>query len=100
MDTGADISVLHNAIGNSFDVTPLALSASPTTGGGGIQVVKGIDAEFAVYDSSGMRTVRASGYTGIKSGNTGSNLLGMNHVQAVGARVVWDPSTGQGTLEI
>jgi hypothetical protein len=100
VDTGADISAIRHGPGSAFDVQSVALTASPTTGGGGIQVVTGLTAEFEVEDSQqGAMTVQATKYAGIKSANAGSNVLGMAHVAEVGASVVWDPVSLQGNLQ-
>jgi hypothetical protein len=99
VDTGADISVLRKSVGSRFDVMPFAATASPTTGGGGIQVVIGIEAEFEVESSvSGSQTVRAGGPIGIKSNDAASNLLGIEQLVGVGATVAWDPANRSGSI--
>jgi hypothetical protein len=99
VDTGADISAVWNSIGAVFHVTSIGATASGTTGGGGIQIVTGIIAEFEAEDASGnVHPVQGGPHMGIKSGNTGSNILGMDSLDAAGARVSWDPRSGAGLL--
>ena len=101
VDTGADISTVRNQIASGFQVSSVGLSASPTTGGGGIQVVTGLTAEFQVEDAGGtIHTAQAMRYMGIKSNNAGSDLLGMNHIAEVGATVRWEPTAALGALMI
>jgi hypothetical protein len=99
IDTGADISAVWNSIGAAFDVKSIGATASGTTGGGGIQIVTGIVAEFQAEDSSGRaHTVSGGRHMGIKSGDTGSNIFGMDSMAAAGATVSWDPNGGAGLL--
>ena len=102
VDTGSDYAVMWRTIGNAFDVVlAVGVTASPTTGGGGIQVVTGITTEFEVEDSYGVaHTRQSSKYVGIKSNNAKSNVLGMEQLADVGASVTWDPSSNQGTMRI
>jgi hypothetical protein len=101
IDTGADIATVRAATGSQFDVNTTAFSASPTTGGGGMQVVTGINTLFTVEDSSG-NTLQASSsrYVAIKSANTGSDILGMAQIADVQAEVQWDPTKKSGSLRI
>jgi hypothetical protein len=99
VDTGADIGVVDKAIGDRFDLTSTGASASPTTGGGGIIVKAGLDAEFAAEDTSGAsHTIRASLPVGVKSVTTGSNIVGMDQLASFSVTVDWDPAGGTGTL--
>jgi hypothetical protein len=100
VDTGADIVALWDSVGSLFDVVQsIGASASPTTGGGGIQVVTGIQAEFNVEDATGnATTASASGYVGIKSNNAGNNVLGVEQLADAGATVEWDPKLRTGSL--
>jgi hypothetical protein len=101
VDTGAEISTVRNSVGSAFDIQSVGLSASPTTGGGGIQVVTGMTAEFEVEHADGLaRLVQAVKYMGIKSNDAGSDLLGAVHLAEVGASVQWDPAAGQGSLRV
>ena len=94
IDTGAEIAVVRANVGSQFDVVSAGFSASPTTGGGGIQVVTGVDVCFTVEDPSGAaHQVVSSRYVGIKSQNAGSNLIGMAQIADVQAEVRWDPGT-------
>jgi hypothetical protein len=100
VDTGADIVTLWDSVGSPYDVVhSVGASASPTTGGGGIQVVTGIDAEFDVEDATGnSKTVTVAGFVGIKSNNAGHNLLGVEQLTGAGATVEWDPTLRQGSI--
>lgn len=102
IDTGSDYAVVWPMVGNAFDVVnAIGVTASPTTGGGGIQVVTGITTEFKVENRKGVAlTVRSSKYVGIKSNNAKSNILGMEQLADVGASVTWDPSANQGSLTV
>lgn len=98
VDTGAEITTVRNLVGRDFAGRPSGLTAGPTTGGGGIQVFRGLSAKFEVEGPGGARTVEVEGYVGVKRGDTGSNLLGMHHLHLIGATVFWDPIGGVGTL--
>jgi hypothetical protein len=102
IDTGADYVTVQHSVGNSFDtVNAIGVTASPTTGGGGMQVVTGITTEFEVEDGSGVsHTKQSSKYVAIKSNNAKSNILGMEQLADAGASVRWDPSNKQGALTI
>jgi hypothetical protein len=101
IDTGADFATVWAATGSRFDVRPTGFSASPTTGGGGMQVVTGITAHFTVEDSSGnAQQVTSSRYVVIKSTNNGTELLGMAQIADVQADVRWDPNANSGSLRI
>lgn len=99
VDSGAEIATIWNSVGAAFDASrAVGVTASPTTGGGGIQVVIGPVVQFSARDGTGnMRVLRAAGYIGIKSADTLNNLLGMQQLAQAGARLEWDPSkrTGQ-----
>jgi predicted aspartyl protease len=98
VDTGAEISTVRNHVGRDLGGEPTALTAGGTTGGGGIQVFRGLSAKFDVKGAGGARTVEIEGYVGVKRGDTGSNLLGMHHLALIGATVSWDPARGAGTV--
>jgi hypothetical protein len=101
IDTGADITTLRSSTGSNFDAGASSLTASPTTGGGGIAVVTGIITHFTVEDSSrGVHQVSSSRYVGIKSTNGGSDILGMPQIADVDAEVRWDPVAKTGSLRI
>jgi hypothetical protein len=100
-DTGADVGVVRNSVGNRFQLTATGASASPTTGGGGILVKNGLQVEFAAEDPSGVSvTVVVTGSVGVKSNNAGSDILGMDQLASRGARVTWDPTARAGTVII
>lgn len=85
VDTGAEITAVHRSIGRLFRYKSTGASASPTTGGRGIQIVQGISAEFSVTDPAGICTqILSPGRVGVKSNNSGSNILGMEQVANVG----------------
>jgi hypothetical protein len=100
-DTGAEITTILHGVGAAFDSQPVGVSASPTTGGGQIQVVTGLTVEFTARDRAGRtHQVFAQGYIGIKPANTSENLLGMQQLAMAGARIEWDPLLGIGELVI
>jgi hypothetical protein len=101
VDTGADIGVVRNGVGANFDLVATAASASPTTGGGGILVKRGLRVEFAAEDSAGASHAMASSLpVGVKSTNTGSDILGMDQLASVGVEVTWKPDVRTGALLI
>lgn len=101
VDTGADLTVVRADVGTQFDARPVGLTAAGTTGGGGIQVVTGLSAEFSVlHPIRGSQRVLAHRYVGVKSNNAGSNLLGMEHLAEVGARIIWSPRYARGALMV
>lgn len=100
IDTGAQISVITKSKGALFDLTSVAASASGTTGGGGILVKSGLDMLFEIFDLSGSATqVTCSLDMGVKPNDDGSEILGMDQIEHVGAAVEWDPAAGTGRLK-
>lgn len=102
VDTGSDITTVLNATGAKFDLTATGASASPTTGGGGILVYTGLAAEFTAEDrTSGTAYPMTSMQPlGVKSGNTGSEILGMDALSSNAVEVEWRPAARLGTLWI
>jgi hypothetical protein len=101
VDTGSDIGVVRKSVGDSFDLVATGASASPTTGGGGIIVKTGLDAQFAAEDSAGTSyTLRASPAVGVKPNDAGSDVLGMDQLAAFSVEVLWNPSTRIGSLRV
>jgi hypothetical protein len=99
VDTGASISVLTMSNADRFDLTPLGGSASATTGGGGILIKTGLTMVFAVLQTSGSnRWVHCSLPIGVKPNDHGSEILGMDQLADVGAKVRWDPSAQDGDI--
>lgn len=101
IDTGADIGVVRKAVGDQFDLIATGASASPTTGGGGILVRTGLQAEFEAEDRSGVHhKLRVSEPVAVKSNNSSSDILGMDQLAAVAVEVTWNPAAQTGTLRI
>lgn len=101
VDTGAECSAIKQSIGVKFDSIATAFTASPTTGGGGIRVVTGIDVTFTVEDEQGnSRQVQSSRYVAIKPSDACSNLLGMAQLESACAEVRWDPASRTGSLRV
>lgn len=101
IDTGADIAVVRQRIGRQFTLSPLAASASPTTGGGGILVMQGLQIEFFAEDPSGAQVpVTAAGPVGVKSNDAGSDIIGMEDLAAQQVSVQWDAARQTGALTI
>jgi len=99
IDTGADVGVVQKQLGDVFTKVTTGLSASPTTGGRGIQMVTGIDVTFTVEDPTGSPvSVTTRCPIGVKSDNSGSNLIGMDQVADVSAQVQWSPAPQSGKL--
>jgi hypothetical protein len=93
VDTGANISALTKDNAEQFDLIPLGGSASATTGGGGILIKMGLTMVFTVLEASGAnRTVRCSLPIGVKPNNNGSEILGMDQLASIPAKIRWDPS--------
>lgn len=102
VDTGADITTVRNTTGAKFDLLATGASASPTTGGGGILIYTGLAAEFMAEDrASGTASPMTSTQpVGVKSGNTGSEILGMDALSINAVDIEWSPAVRQGTLWI
>jgi hypothetical protein len=99
IDTGARISTITKANADQFDLMPLGGSASGTTGGGGILIKSGLTMIFTVRDAQGVnRLVHCSLPVGVKPNNAGSEILGMDQLAHVRARVSWDPFARNGDL--
>jgi hypothetical protein len=99
IDTGARISVITKDNADHFDLTPLGGSASGTTGGGGILIKSGLTMVFTVREGQGVnRLLRCSLPVGVKPNNAGSEILGMDQLAHVHAKVRWDPFARDGDL--
>jgi hypothetical protein len=98
-DTGADVAVVQKRVGDCFDTQPTGASASPTVGSGGILMVRGITVAFDAEDASGYSsTVTNSKDVGIKDDNSGSNLIGVDHLADAGVTIEWNPMLRSGRL--
>src|ERR1043165_358053 len=99
IDTGATISVITKSNAEQFDLTVLGGSASSTTGGGGILLNSGLTRVFTLLKHTGAdEQVRCSLPIGVKSNDHGSEILGMDQLAHVKAKVRWDPSRQDGDL--
>jgi hypothetical protein len=99
IDTGAQLSVVTDGTGASFDLKPVGGSASGTTGGGGIIVKSGLETVFEMFDTAGLaQAVGCSLDVGVKPNNAGGEIIGMDRVKHVGAAIEWDPGSGLGRL--
>jgi len=101
VDTGADLATVRNSVARGLLYRKVrGASASPTTGGGGILVVYGLDVEFRVVDRSRHRerVVVSSTQVGVKSNDAGSDVLGMRQLADQSATVEWSPRTGKGQI--
>lgn len=94
VDTGAEVAVVLHRVAAAFKYNPTGASAAPTSGDAAIMMVDGLVVEF---DASGA-TLDVPGHVGVKSDNVGSNLLGMDKLEFVGASVCWSPSSGTGEI--
>ena len=102
VDTGAELTTVRDCVGREFSYRRVrGATASTTTGGGGILVVTGLEAEFSVTNALGkVLPVRSSKVMGVKSNNSGSDLLGMIQLADKSAIVDWDPRNGLGSLRV
>ncbi len=99
LDTGANISALTKSNAEQFDLIPLGGSASATTVGGGILIKAGLAMIFTVLEASGSsRQARCSLPIGVKPNNSGSDILGMDQLAFVNAKVRWNPSAQDGDI--
>lgn len=99
IDTGANFSAVTKDNAEQFDLVPLGGSASATTGGGGILIKAGLTMVFTALGTNGFnRLVRCSLPIGVKPNNKGSEILGMDQLAYVHAKVRWDPSAQDGDI--
>lgn len=100
VDTGADIGTIQKSIGDQFDLTMTAATATATTGGV-ISIKSGLEVEFQAEDSVGTSHVlRSPKPVAVKPGNTGSNIIGMDQLSALSVEVEWKPAARKGTLRV
>jgi hypothetical protein len=99
VDTGATLSAITKDNADRFDLIPLGGSASGTTGGGGILIKSGLTMVFTVLGITGSnQQVRCSLPFGVKPNNQGSEILGMDQLANVNAKVRWDPVAQDGDI--
>ena len=98
IDSGSDVAVVQARVGAVFDTKVTGATASPTTGGAGILMVRGLEVEIQVDSGSGTYPVRVNTDVGIKSSDAGSNIVGVAELQAAGATLVWASRLQAGTL--
>jgi len=99
VDTGATLSCITKDNADQFDLTPTGGSASATTGGTGILIKTGLTMVFTVLQASGANCKeRCSLPVGVRPNNAGSEILGMDQISYVGARLRWDPSALDGDI--
>jgi hypothetical protein len=99
IDTGAAVSVITKDNAEQFDLTATGATTSGTTGGGGIIMKSGLTMVFTVLGRDGTnREVTCSLDVGVKHNNAGSEIIGMDQVNEVGAEVIWNPGTRDGDV--
>jgi hypothetical protein len=99
VDTGASISALTSSKAAQFDLTPVVGTALPTTGGSGIPIMSGVTMVFTVLDPTGVnQQVRCALPVAVKPTDSGSDILGMDQLAAVNAKVRWDPAALDGDI--
>lgn len=99
VDTGAQISVITKSNADKFDLKLTGGSASATTGGGGILVKSGLTMVCEILGKTGRpKAVRCNLDVGVKPNNSGSEILGMDQLNAVHAAVDWNPRLRSGKL--
>jgi carbon monoxide dehydrogenase subunit G len=100
VDTGATISAITKSNADDFDLTPVAVTAQATGAGAGIIMKSGLTMFFLVKDSFGTDVERQCNLdVGVKPDDSGSEVLGMDQVAHVGAKVHWDPRACDGDLK-
>jgi len=100
VDTGACVAAITKIKGDSFDLTPTGASANATTGGAGIIMKSGLTTYFRVKDTAGIDQIKSCQFpVGVKQTNHGSEILGMDQIADVQAKVSWDPSTRDGNIQ-
>jgi hypothetical protein len=98
-DTGASVSAITKSNADQFQLTPIGATASGTTGGGGIIMKTGLTMIFSVIDSAGLsKDVQCSLAVGVKPNDAGSEIIGMDQLSHVNAKINWDPGTKTGQL--
>ena len=99
IDTGAEVSAITKSNADNFDLTPLGATAMATSTGAGLAMHSGLTMVFDVKASSGADvTVRCSLDVGVKPDDAGSEILGMDQIAHVKARVEWAPVAVDGDL--
>ena len=99
IDTGAQVSAITKDNADDFDLTPTGATASATSGGTGLIMKSGLTMVFTVEDSHGIdNEVTCSLDVGVKPDNLGSEILGMDQVARVKAKLDWDPIAQDGRL--
>jgi hypothetical protein len=99
VDTGANISAIIASKAAQFDLASTGDAALPTTGGSGLQVMAGLTMVFTVLDATGVnQQVRCSLPVAVKLTDSGSNILGMDQLAIVNAKVRWDPAALEGDI--
>jgi hypothetical protein len=101
IDTGADIAAVTKDVGDKFDLTATAGSASATTGGAGMLIKSGLTVEFEVLDHNDKpQTVQNTLDVAVKPDNSNSEILGMDQIAKPKAIVEWDPEAQSGRLRL
>ena len=99
VDTGAEVAVVQDRVGQCFDLSPTGATATGTTGGRAILMTRGMTVHVPTEDAMGGLSVRGSSRdVGVKSDNTGSNLVGVDQLADCGVTVEWDPLQRSGRL--
>jgi hypothetical protein len=99
IDTGAEVSAITKSSADYFDLTTTAATAFATSGGTGLLVKTGLTMFFEVRQSSGADSeVNCSIAFGVKPDDQGSEILGMDQIAHVKARVEWDPASLDGNI--
>lgn len=98
-DTGAMVCAVTKNVADQFDLTPTGATAKGTTGGGGIIMKKGLTITFDLEDAAGRRsTVSSNMPVGVKPNNSGNEVVGMDQMTNVNAKIEWDPGAQSGRI--
>jgi hypothetical protein len=98
-DTGAAVSAITKSNADDFDLTTTAGTAFATSGGVGLLMKTGLTMFFEVEDSAGVAMeVKCALDVGVKPDDLGSEILGMDQIAHVNARIEWDPAARDGNI--
>ncbi len=99
VDTGANVSALTQRKASQFDLTLSGGSVAATTGGGGMVMMSGVTMFFTVLEPNGSsQQVQCSLPIAVKPNDSGSDILGMDQLAFVNAKVRWDPTAQDGDI--
>ena len=97
-DTGAAVSAITKSTASKFHLTSIGATALSTTGGA-IIMKTGLTMVFSILDTENISgEVECSLAVGVKPNNMGSQIVGMDQLAHVCAKIQWDPQARKGRL--